>query len=134
MKQVSYGVKENSETLINTDVLLGNTWQHPKIPILKPLNIAEAPKNAASALLGASLGEDKYLIYLSYMWHPIAVARGGNSTSSKEGDPLTSNIITPQIRLYSFLSKKIYNSCHIGYNNKGCRRNNPASLYYERLY
>lgn len=58
MKQVSYGVKENSETLINTDVLFGNTWQHPKIPILKPLNIAEAPKNAASALLGASLGED----------------------------------------------------------------------------
>lgn len=25
MKQVSYGVKENLETLINTDVLLGNT-------------------------------------------------------------------------------------------------------------
>ncbi len=64
MKQVSYGVKENSETLINIGSMLGNTWQHPKIPILKPLNIAEAPKNAASALLEASLGEDKYLPYL----------------------------------------------------------------------
>ena len=31
---------------------------------LKSLNIAEAPKNAASALLGASLGEDKYYFYL----------------------------------------------------------------------
>ena len=65
MKQVSYGVKENSETLINTDVLrtlcearAWNTWQHPKIPILKPLNIAEAPRNAVSALLKASLGEE----------------------------------------------------------------------------
>ena len=64
MKQVSYGVKENSETLINTGFLPGNTWQHPKIPILKPINIAEAPKTAASAVLKASLGEDKYLIYL----------------------------------------------------------------------
>lgn len=60
MKQVSYGVKENIETLINTDVLLGNIWQHPKIPILKPLNIAETPENAASAFPEASLGEDKY--------------------------------------------------------------------------
>ena len=31
---------------------------------LKSLNIAEAPKYAASALLGASLGEDKYYFYL----------------------------------------------------------------------
>ena len=58
MKQVSYGVKENSETLINTGSMLGNTWQHPKIPILKPLNIAEAPRTAVSALLKASLGEE----------------------------------------------------------------------------
>ena len=58
MKQVSYGVKENIETLINTDVLLGNIWQHPKIPILKPLNIAETPENAALAFPEASLGED----------------------------------------------------------------------------
>ena len=60
MKQVSYGVKENSEPLINTDVLLGNTWQHPKIPKNSPSNIAETPENAASALPEASLGEDKY--------------------------------------------------------------------------
>lgn len=33
-------------------------WQHPQIPILKSLNIAEAPKTAASAVLKASLGED----------------------------------------------------------------------------
>ncbi len=34
------------------------------LPNLKPLNIAEAPKTAVSAVLKASLGEDKYLIYL----------------------------------------------------------------------
>ncbi len=64
MKQVSYGVKENSETLINTGFQLGNTWQHPQLPQNEAINIAETPKNAASALLEASLGEDKYLIYL----------------------------------------------------------------------
>ena len=30
------------------------------LPNLKPLNIAEAPKTAVSAVLKASLGEDKY--------------------------------------------------------------------------
>ena len=48
--------------LINTGFQLGNTWQHPKIPILKFLNIAEAPKTAAAAVLKASLGEDKYFL------------------------------------------------------------------------
>lgn len=52
------------EPLINTGFPLGNTWQHPKSPQNEALNIAEAPKNAASALLEASLGEDKYFIYL----------------------------------------------------------------------
>lgn len=70
MKQVSYGVKENLETLINTGSTPGNTWQRPKILILKPLNIAEAPKNAASALLKASLGEDKYFT-LSFAYNLI---------------------------------------------------------------
>ena len=58
MKQTLCRIIKKLETLINTGFQIGNTWQHPKIPILKPLNIAEAPKNAASALLGASLGED----------------------------------------------------------------------------
>ena len=46
--------------LINTGFQLGNTWQHPPIPILKPVNIAEAPKTASTAVPEASLGEDKY--------------------------------------------------------------------------
>ena len=50
------------ETLINTGFQLGNTWQHPKSPQKEVSNIVEAPKNAASALLGASLGEDKYFL------------------------------------------------------------------------
>lgn len=50
------------ETLINTGFQLGNTWQHPKIPKNSPSNIAEAPKNAVSAFLEASLGEDKYFL------------------------------------------------------------------------
>ena len=37
-------------------------WQHPKSPQNEVLNIVEAPKNAASAILGASLGEDKYFL------------------------------------------------------------------------
>ena len=53
---------ENAETLINTGFQLGNTWQHPKLPQKEVLNIVETPKNAASALLGASLGEDKYFL------------------------------------------------------------------------
>ena len=52
------------ETLINIDFLLGNTWQHPKSPQKESLNIAEALKTAASAVLKASLGEDKYFSYL----------------------------------------------------------------------
>ena len=51
---------ENAKTLINTGFQLGNTWQHPKSPQKEVLNIVEAPKNADLALLGASLGEDKY--------------------------------------------------------------------------
>ena len=48
------------ETLINTGFQLDNTWQHPKLPQKEVLNIAEAPKTAASAVPEASLGEDKY--------------------------------------------------------------------------
>ena len=53
---------ENAKTLINTGFQLGNTWQHPKTPQNEVLNIVKAPKNAASAILGASLGEDKYFL------------------------------------------------------------------------
>ena len=77
-KQVSYGVKENLETLINTDVLRtlceAGVWQHlatPLNPHFEALQIqqkeyfllsyiAEAPKTASIAVLKASLGEDKY--------------------------------------------------------------------------
>ena len=55
-------ISKKPETLINTGFQLRNTWQHPKIPKNSPSNIAEAPKNAASALLEASLGEDKYFL------------------------------------------------------------------------
>ena len=53
---------KSRKTLINTAFQIGNTWQHPKAPKNSPSNIAEAPKNAASALLEASLGEDKYFL------------------------------------------------------------------------
>ena len=48
------------EILINTGFLraLLRAWQHPKLPQNEAINIAEAPKNAASALPEASLGED----------------------------------------------------------------------------
>lgn len=65
------------ETLINTGFQLGNTWQHQKSPQNEAVNIAEAPKTAALAVLKASLGEDKY--FLPY--------------SSMEGVPLTNLII-----------------------------------------
>ncbi len=65
MKQVSYGVKENIETLINTDVLRAlceaRAWQHlatPQLPQNEAINIAETPENAALAFPEASLGED----------------------------------------------------------------------------
>ena len=61
-KQTSGKNMEMPETLINTGFWLGNTWQHPKSPQKEVSNIVEAPKNAASALLGASLGEDKYFL------------------------------------------------------------------------
>ena len=61
-KQASGKNMEMPETLINTGFQLGNTWQHPKSPQKEVLNIVEAPKNAASAILGASLGEDKYFL------------------------------------------------------------------------
>lgn len=61
-KQTSGKNMEMPKTLINTGFQLGNTWQHPKSPQKEVLNIVEAPKNAASALLGASLGEDKYFL------------------------------------------------------------------------
>ena len=60
MKQTLCRIIKKLETLINTGFLLGNTWQHPKIPKSSPSNIAETPENAASALPEASLGEDKY--------------------------------------------------------------------------
>ncbi len=68
------GILSGKSRVRAVEIALGNTWQHPKIPILKPLNIAEAPKNAASALLKASLGEDKYLI-LSFAYNPIIALR-----------------------------------------------------------
>ena len=58
LEQTSCKTIENPETLINTGFKLGNTWQHPKSPQNEALNIAEAPKTAASAVLKASLGED----------------------------------------------------------------------------
>ena len=64
MKQTLCRIIKKLETLINTGFLLGNTWQHPKIPKSSPSNIAETPENAASALPEASLGEDKYFSYL----------------------------------------------------------------------
>ena len=70
MKQTLCRIIKKLETLINTGFLLGNTWQHPKIPKSSPSNIAETPENAASALPEASLGEDKYLI-LSFAYNPI---------------------------------------------------------------
>lgn len=62
MKQTLCRIIKKLETLINTGFLLGNTWQHPKIPKNSPSNIAETPENAASALPEASLGEDKYFL------------------------------------------------------------------------
>ena len=62
MKMPSGKNMEMQETLINTGFQLGNTWQHPKSPQNEVLNIVEAPKIAALAILGASLGEDKYFL------------------------------------------------------------------------
>ena len=53
---------------------MASDWQHPKSPKKEALNIAEAPKTAASAVPEASLGEDKYLI-LSFAYNPIIALR-----------------------------------------------------------
>lgn len=121
MKQVSYGVKENLETLINTGFLRtlceARAWQHlatPQNPQFKALQIqqkehflssyiAETPKNAASALLEASLGEDKYFIYLM-----VSVVLP--TSLSKEGVPLTNHIITRKNSAYT-LSVKNFHLC-----------------------
>lgn len=52
-----------------------------KAPKMKTLNIAEAPKTAPSAVLKASLGEDKYFSYLLryHQVFPPAFANGGGS-------------------------------------------------------
>ncbi|MDE7049122.1 MAG: hypothetical protein K2P25_14275, partial [Lachnospiraceae bacterium] len=86
------------KTLINTGFALGSTWQHPQLPILKPINIVKALKTAACAsskgflrgriyppgqiiLYGRIYPQGRIsIIYLSYLWL---------STMSKEGVPLT---------------------------------------------
>ena len=60
--------------------------------------IAEAPKNAASALLEASLGEEKYFIYL--------FVTAAKAASSKEGVPLTIHSINLKFPAYTILIKK----------------------------
>ena len=151
-KQVSYGVKENLETLINTDVLRtlceAGVWQHlatPLNPHFEALQIqqkeyfllsyiAEAPKTASIAVLKASLGEDKYFIYLL-----VSVVLP--TFLSKEGVPLTNHIIARKNSAYTLsvknfhlcqsnTYKKIYFLGKLIYNNKRCTASGDARILF----
>ena len=78
---------------------------------MKPLNITEAPENAASAFPKASLGEDipsqgRISINLSVVPAELVPAKWpGCPASSKEGVPLTNSIIIPETGTYSQMRK-----------------------------
>ncbi len=96
--------------------------------------IAEAPKTASIAVLKASLGEDKYFIYLL-----VSVVLP--TFLSKEGVPLTNHIIARKNSAYTLsvknfhlcqsnTYKKIYFLGKLIYNNKRCTASGDARILF----